>query len=272
MSVALAVMAMLAGRRYLFAGDHRQLPPVCLSLPADEAGGASIFGRLAGRGIDTMLTTTHRLNEPLCEWPSESFYLSRLQPSPAAAKRRFHIARRQPEFERVLAPEPAAVWLAVPHAGSRTFSPEEVETAVALLLALNEGGVAWEHIGVVVPFRRQARLLRQRLGRRLKQSLADIGLAADTVERMQGQEREVILVSFTTSDGEFALKLADFLFQPERLNVAATRPRTKLVLLASPELVEFAESSLKENLREPFLDLLRRAERVDIPPGTEARG
>lgn len=262
-SVALAVMAMLAGKRYILAGDHHQLPPVRITIDtgATELSG-SIFGMLVERGMDTMLTVTHRLNEPLCEWPSTTFYLSRLEPSKAVAGRRLALTNLSAEFAEVLAPEPACVWLSVAHTGSRTASPEEIEAISRLLLSLKDGGVKWEDVGVVVPFRRQARLLRQRLSRQLSQPLASFGLTADTVERMQGQEREVVIVTLAASDPMFVARVARFLFQPQRLNVAVTRARTKLILVASPELVDVAKN-LPEEIAEDFLSLIEHARRID---------
>jgi DNA replication ATP-dependent helicase Dna2 len=262
-SVALAVMAMLAGKRYLLAGDHHQLPPVTAASSLEDVTEHSIFARLIGRGMDTMLATTHRLNEPLCIWPSEHFYQSRLHPSATAGARRFRTVQTTVGYEDVFSPEQACIWLAVDHVGSRASSPEEVEAMAELLQALRQGGIPWSEVGVVVPFRRQARLLRQRLRREFKQPLVSSGLVADTVERMQGQEREVIIVSFTTSDDLFALRLAEFLFQPQRLNVAATRPRTKLILVASPHLLDFVRRALPSDQSEPFASLLSRAWRCE---------
>lgn len=260
-TLPLAVMAMLAGQRYIFAGDHQQLPPVS---PGTAGEVPSIFGRLAGRGLDTMLTTTYRLNEPLCAWPSSTFYLSRLEPSASAAVRRLTLSAPVPGFETLLAPDPANVWLAVPHEGARTSCPEEIEAIAEILLALRHGGIDWKDVGVVVPFRRQARLLRQRLARHV--SHRGGAPVADTVERMQGQERDVVLVSFTTSDLLLADRLSGFLFQPQRLNVAATRARKKLILLASPALLDFAKSHLPDEVAAAFVSLLESCHRIDDIP------
>jgi DNA replication ATP-dependent helicase Dna2 len=61
-------------------------------------------------------------------------------------------------------------------------------------------------------------------------------IVVDTVERIQGQERDIIIVSLTTSDPAHAVQRAEFYFQPNRLNVAITRPRVKRIVIGSPLL------------------------------------
>ena len=53
----------------------------------------------------------------------------------------------------------------------------------------------------------------------------------DTVERLQGVERDVVLFSVTSSDPD-ALD-SPFLNHPNRFNVAITRARHKLVVVGS---------------------------------------
>jgi superfamily I DNA and/or RNA helicase len=53
----------------------------------------------------------------------------------------------------------------------------------------------------------------------------------DTVERLQGAERDVILSSATTSNPDHLA--SPFLNNPNRFNVATTRARHKLVVVGS---------------------------------------
>ena len=76
-------------------------------------------------------------------------------------------------------------------------------------------------------------------------------MVIDTVERMQGQEREVVLVSLATSDPSFAEQLCEFFFQPNRLNVTITRARTKLIIVGSSEVLKAApnDPDMKANVQ-----------------------
>jgi superfamily I DNA and/or RNA helicase len=53
----------------------------------------------------------------------------------------------------------------------------------------------------------------------------------DTVERLQGAERDVILFAVTTSDPDHMM--SEFLNNPHRFNVAITRARQKLIVVGS---------------------------------------
>ena len=59
----------------------------------------------------------------------------------------------------------------------------------------------------------------------------------DTVDKMQGQEAEAVLISYGVADPEYAAREADFIYGRNRLNVAITRARAKsVVFLAQPLL------------------------------------
>ena len=80
--------------------------------------------------------------------------------------------------------------------------------------------------------------------------------AIDTVERFQGGERSVILVSVTESDRAYLLASSDFLLDPRRLTVALSRAKRKMMLVASRSILSvfssdeevFLNSQLWKNL------------------------
>jgi DNA replication ATP-dependent helicase Dna2 len=266
-TLPLAIMGMLAGSKYIFIGDENQLPPVTV-FSASETTQASIFGYLAGRGNETMLDVTYRLNDVLTEWPSRTFYRNELKSSAEAAKRRLNLSPETTPWDFVLDPASPAIFLDLCHQNTTVRSRTEAEVVMELILSLFMRDVSPEDIGVVVPYRAQSRLIRSLIRRNLLDGDLANRLVVDTVERMQGQEREVVIVSFTTASAKFAAQVADFLFQPQRLNVAVTRPRTKLILIGSHHMLD--ADQYDENHKETMdmlRDLIDSCRVVTVPDG-----
>lgn len=82
---------------------------------------------------------------------------------------------------------------------------------------------------VVAPYNAQVNALRAAL---------PAAVRVGTVDRFQGQEAPVCLVSMTTSSGEELPRDFDFLFSLNRINVAVSRAQTSAVVFASPLLLE----------------------------------
>jgi DNA replication ATP-dependent helicase Dna2 len=98
----------------------------------------------------------------------------------------------------------------------------------------------WQHaVGVVTPHRAQ----RSRVIGRLKEifpqdSTGDIVGAVDTVERYQGQERDIIIASFGIGDPDLIRSEDEFLYNLNRFNVLASRARAKLIVLCTESLLQ----------------------------------
>lgn len=98
----------------------------------------------------------------------------------------------------------------------------------------------WEKaIGIVTPHRAQM----SRIVTRLQQLFPSddpekIRAAVDTVERFQGQQRDVIFASFGVGDPDLIRSEDEFLYNLRRFNVLASRARAKLILLASQSLID----------------------------------
>lgn len=238
MTVPAALMVMLKTRNWFFFGDDKQLPPVS-HVYRDDPSAASVFARLRRRCEPTTLDVTYRMNDSLTLWPSENFYGGRLRS--AVAGHRLALKEGAGSFRAALAAESPLVRMEFDHLDCRSRSDDEADVAAGLIEELLSCGVAPAEIGVVVPFRAQAARIRSLLrGIRFSGHRGAVAreLAVDTVDRFQGQEREVVIVSLVSSDRWFIERLEEFLLSPQRLNVAVTRARTKVVILHSAELRE----------------------------------
>ncbi|MBX2808894.1 MAG: ATP-binding protein [Cellvibrionaceae bacterium] len=235
-TVPLAVMAMRKAKRFIFVGDHRQLPPVVLSKSVLDKQCYSVFAHLlaANKTISVMLNQTYRMCADLCRWPSRQYYDNALTSVGKNAHRRLHFQREPGRYAAILAANNAFVFVNSPGINTRTHSEPEARLVAGLIAAAVDAGVTLDDIGVVTPYRKQAKAIRNKLAEKLGVFTAK-AVVSDTVERMQGQERELMIISLCSTDRQFIHTLADFFFQAERLNVAITRARVKLILIG-PEL------------------------------------
>ncbi len=266
-TLPLAIMGMLAGSKYIFIGDENQLQPVT-AISASEITQTSIFNYLSGRGNESMLDVTYRLNDVLTKWPSRTFYQNELKSSEHSAVRRLNLSPVVTRWDAVLDPDSPAVFLDLCQENTTVRSRVEADVVLELILSLLMRDVSPEDIGVVVSYRAQSRLIRSLIRRNLMDSEIANRLVVDTVERMQGQEREVIIVSFATASAKFASQMAEFLFQPQRLNVAVTRPRTKLILVGSSNMLNADQYDDSQNeIMNVLRDLISSCHHITVPNG-----
>ncbi|HBL18386.1 MAG: hypothetical protein A2X36_14550 [Elusimicrobia bacterium GWA2_69_24] len=241
--LVLALGARLLAAQTVFIGDDAQLPPIMERSSEDAAGSSARWSALEfirrRYGDPHLLRETRRLNAELCSVVSDCFYGSALEPTSASAGRAL-VLRSRPRgpFAEILRSDRSLVFVDVPHEGCRGFSEPEALWASAVAMEAVRCGLAAEEIGVIAPYRAQANRIRFLLGRR--------GPAASTVERFQGQEREMIVVSLTSSDLRYLGRLAAFLFNPNRINVAVSRARTKVVLLGSRQALMTAAEAAED--------------------------
>jgi hypothetical protein len=234
-----ALLSLLYGKgNVLFTGDVHQLSPIVLGTyeEAEETGlGRSILEHLQGHygpAHRVRLDRTYRMNAELCRFPSWTWYDGALRPAPGNARLRLALPRprRDDVLGRILDPEKPVTLLLVDHRGCHQKSDLEVEIVSRLACRLMvEQGLGADQLALISPHRAQNNAVAECLGRLLGEG-AVLPLI-DTVERVQGAERDVIVYAFTTSDPDFVER--PFLNNPNRFNVAITRARRKLIVVGS---------------------------------------
>lgn len=100
-------------------------------------------------------------------------------------------------------------------------------------------------VGIVTPHRAQQALIVSRLQSIFQaQGVQGIREAVDTVERFQGQQRDVILATFALGDPDAIADEDEFLLSLNRFNVMASRARAKLIVFVSREVVDHLSSDM----------------------------
>lgn len=263
----LALMAMRKGQKFIFIGDHKQLPPVILSKSILETNDWSVFAALTSSLSDhtVMLNETYRLNRWLADWPSRKYYGGKLKPAPMAAERRRTLdISPHSEHGRLLTIDEGTVFIPSAERSATTVNRTDANLTAKICQAALDAGLEPEEIGLVAPYRAQGRILRSLLAKTLGKKSAE-KIVADTVERMQGQERELVILSLVTTDPMFLTIMGEFIFQPQRINVSITRAKSRLIIIGpeSPDSDKFADSHVRQWV-DDYNDLIRHCWKVNL--------
>lgn len=252
----IALSSLRPGGQVILCGDDKQLAPVIRGRygARDDTLFGSVFSHFAESFPKLALRESRRMNRALVEYPRELFYPGLVSMCPEERVRlTAGTAHLLDELDTLLwdvffRPEDAVVFCT--YSGYRAGARNPFEAALAARLArLARGGMLDRDTGerfaparfvshalaVLSPHRAQNSAI---YGELLAGGMARGELpVVDTVERMQGNEREMVVVSYAVADGEYAEREAEFLLNPNRFNVSITRPRGKLVVLMSDEVL-----------------------------------
>jgi hypothetical protein len=269
----MAALPMKADSPLIVVGDHRQMPPIVKHDWDRETRRTfrqyqvyeSLFDTLRAQNLPMIrFAESFRLHSAMAEFLRQEVYVhdgihfhsKKTDLLPAHAHEDDLVAA-------VLRPDYPLVVVTHNEAESQVRNPFEQALIEPVLRALADparhGLRAEEGLGIVVPHRAQRAALQQSFPELCiidPTSGLPVRSAIDTVERFQGNERTVIMVSATESDRAYLLASSTFLLDPRRLTVAVSRAKRKMILVASrtifslfsPDEETFSNSLLWKNL------------------------
>lgn len=229
MTIPLALMGMIKAKKVILAGDHKQLPPIISSEEVSEEMRQSAFQKLMTKDNCTMLDVSFRMCEPICNFVSDLFYEGKVKPMKEGCGNL--IVCNEPLFDF----HTPVVIHHVDDDGEQT-SDKEASFIADTIAGLLKKGLPADEIAVLSPFRAQAANVRRHVRKHPDISEEQRKLvAADTIDKMQGQEREVIIYSLVSGNLDYMTEMAEFLYNPNKMNVAFSRAKSKLIIVGNIE-------------------------------------
>ena len=219
-------------QRVVILGDDKQLPPV-MQAPDQHKLPNDIFS-LARQNLKEkppMLEIQYRMNKYIQSWSSDRFYEKRLKPDPSIRNR--DILQQHPYFGS------NPIQLDLHNHLSQDHVNQYEANKVAQLVddLVSKAGISLKEIGIITPYRMQGGFVNSAIQRRLGVNVMQ-NLNVDTVERFQGQEREVIILSFGAERDLVHESDRPFLGDGRRLNVSITRAKSRFYCFASQKLYQ----------------------------------
>ena len=271
-SLAPTIAAAVAAERLLLLGDPQQLPQVTQGShpePIDQSALGWLIGEASTLGPEHgyFLAETRRMREELTAVVSELSYDGRLHAHESAALR---------EVEG--GGTPGLTWHAVDHSGNAVSSVEEaakvvdiVRSSLGATLRIGDSAgndseaartLTEDDIIVVAPYNAQVECVADALA---AAGYRDVRVG--TVDKFQGQEAVLAIVTLAASSAEDVPRGLDFLLMRNRLNVGLSRAQWGAHLVSSTRLGEGLPHTVEGlTALSGYLRLLERA----VPATVEA--
>ena len=228
-----AFAALVQGEKTIIIGDDKQLSPISqlhrqvsslLDIALDTLRRHGLSQELV-----TQLKVQFRMQKEICELTNRMFYGGTLLSAQTIEARPSLQPPVQciglPQLDRVLNPDVAIAVIDVEGVeecrGYSFMNRANLEVDRLLVRSLESAGLTSNHIGLITPYKEQQRLLSASLA-----GAADIG----TVDSFQGQEKDVVILDLVRANPE---RNIGFTLHPNRLNVALSRAREKLIIVTN---------------------------------------
>lgn len=247
--VAIANLAGMApsAANIVLIGDQMQLDQPLQGSHPGESGMSCLQYLLQGettvppsKGI--FLGKTWRMHPEICRFISETIYSGKLECAPVTASR----VLIRPNALRYVTRDAGMLFVPVVHEGNTRCSPEEVAVIVDITRELlqcrlvSDAGssrpVTMNDILYVSPYNLQVRLIKESL------PLAN----AASVDKFQGRQAPVVILSMCTSNGAASPRGLDFVFSRNRLNVAISRAQTLAIVVGNDELANSSCNTVEQ--------------------------
>ena len=258
--LANAVAVSRCAKNLVLMGDQMQLEqPIQGSHPGDAGMSvlqyalkdtdaskpdAPIFHPVISPDFGLFLGESRRMHSSVCQFISETVYERRLKSHPDCDQQKISI----PQQAGLLVDKTAGVvFSGVEHDGNIQQSDEEIERVVAIYKELlgrdytdKEGKtkpLTPADFLFIAPYNAQVRALQAALPPDAK---------VGSVDKFQGQEAPVCILSMCSSYGEYGSRGLAFILDRNRMNVAISRAQCLAVVVADPRIAYAEAGSLEE--------------------------
>jgi len=255
MDIVSGVHFLASSAKTIFVGDHMQLPNI--SKIPDTEFSISIFDLLMKTYKPTSLLTTYRFNQSICDYISPNFYEGRLICCEKVKDNYLKLQSSEFIINSQLSQamtEEALIFIHTEEEVEFLLNKEHANITADLIADLLKLGVLKKEIGVIAPNNMQVNFIKKVLGAR-RIDRKDIQI--ETVNKFQGQEKDVIIYSSVITMTDSKKAKYDFFFDIRRFNVAVSRAKKKVIVLGNKDL--FASAASFSDRGEKVADYLNKA-------------